>query len=36
MSGELIKLRIKAYKDEKFTKKVGDGEFKTLLNPEQY
>jgi hypothetical protein len=36
MSGELIKLRIKAYKDEQFTEKVGDGEFKSLLNPEQY
>lgn len=36
MSGELIKLRIKAYKDEQFTEKVADGEFKTLLNPEQY
>lgn len=36
MSGELIKLRIKAYKDEQFTEEVGDGEFKTLLNPEQY
>lgn len=36
MTGELIKLRIKAYKDEKFTEKVADGEFKTLLNPEQY
>lgn len=36
MSGELIKLRIKAYKDEKFSEEVGDGEFKTLLNPEQY
>jgi hypothetical protein len=36
MNGELIKLRIKAYKDEKFSEEVGDGEFKTLLNPEQY
>lgn len=36
MSGELIKLRIKAYKDEQFTEKVADGEFKTMLNPEQY
>ena len=36
MSGELIKLKIKAYKDEQFSEEVGDGEFKTLLNPEQY
>ncbi len=27
MSGELIKLKIKAYKDAKFSNEVGDGEF---------
>lgn len=36
MSGELIKLRIKAYSDEQFSEEVGDGEFQTLLNPETY
>jgi LysM repeat protein len=36
MSGELIKLRIKAYSDEQFSEEVADGEFKTLLNPENY
>jgi hypothetical protein len=36
MSGELIKLRIKAYSDEQFSEEVADGEFKTLLNPESY
>lgn len=36
MSGELIKLQIKAYSDEQFSQEVGDGEFKTLLNPETY
>jgi len=36
MSGELIKLRIKAYKDEQFSEEVADGEFKTLLNPDKY
>ena len=36
MSGELIKLRIKAYSDEKFSEEVADGEFQTLLNPESY
>ena len=36
MSGELIKLRIKAYSDEQFSEKVADGEFQTLLNPESY
>ena len=36
MSGELIKLKIKAYKDEQFSDEVADGEFKTLLNPDKY
>ncbi|NQU53542.1 MAG: LysM peptidoglycan-binding domain-containing protein [Bacteroidetes bacterium] len=36
MSGELIKLKIKAYADEKFSQEVSEGEFKTLLNPENY
>ena len=36
MSGELIKLKIKAYSDEKFSQEVSEGEFKTLLNPENY
>jgi hypothetical protein len=36
MSGELTKLKIKAYSDPKFRNEVGDGEFKTLLNPEKY
>ena len=36
MSGELIKLKIKAYSDEQFTQEVSNGEFKTLLNPENY
>ena len=36
MSGELTKLRIKAYRDEKFSQEVADGEFNTLLNPENY
>ncbi|WP_423126895.1 CIS tube protein [Gaoshiqia sp. Z1-71] len=36
MSGELIKLRIKAFRDERFSDEVADGEFKTLLNPENY
>lgn len=36
MSGELIKLRIKAYKDEQFSDEVADGEFKSLLNPDKY
>ena len=36
MSGELIKLKIKAYSDEKFSQEVSEGEFKTLLNPEKY
>lgn len=36
MSGELIKLRIKAYKDEQFSEEVADGEFRTLVNPNKY
>ena len=36
MSGELIKLRIKAYSDEQFSEEVANGEFNTLLNPESY
>lgn len=36
MSGELIKLQIKAYSDEQFSEEVSEGEFKTLLNPENY
>lgn len=36
MSGELTKLRIKGYKDERFSQEVADGEFNTLLNPENY
>lgn len=36
MSGELIKLKIKAFSDEKFSEEVSEGEFKTLLNPEKY
>ncbi|WP_147676398.1 CIS tube protein [Algibacter pacificus] len=35
-TGELKKLKVTGYKDDKFTKKVGDGEFNTLLNPEKY
>jgi len=36
MSGELIKLQIKAYSDEQFSEEVAEGEFKTMLNPEKY
>lgn len=36
MSGELTKLKIKAYKDEKFSQEVASGEFNSLLNPENY
>ncbi len=36
MSGELIKLNIKAFSDEQFSDEIADGEFKTLLNPEKY
>lgn len=35
-SGELKKLKVTGYKDDRFSKKVGDGEFTTLLNPEKY
>jgi hypothetical protein len=36
MSGELTKLKIKAYKDGKFSQEVANGDFDTLLNPETY
>ncbi len=36
MTGELTKLNIKAYKDDQFSQEVAEGEFKTLLNPENY
>jgi nucleoid-associated protein YgaU len=36
MSGELIKLQIKAYSDEQFSEEVSEGEFRTLMNPETY
>ncbi len=36
MSGELVKLEIKAYRNEQFTEEVANGEFRTLLNPEKY
>ncbi|HNW50969.1 MAG TPA: hypothetical protein PKH79_07805 [Prolixibacteraceae bacterium] len=36
MNGELIKLKIKAFNDDHFTNEVADGDFKTLLNPENY
>jgi len=35
-TGELKKLKVTGYKDDRFSKKVGDGEFTTLLNPEKY
>jgi nucleoid-associated protein YgaU len=35
-TGELKKLKVTGYKDDKFTKEVGDGIFTTLLNPENY
>jgi len=35
-TGELKKLKLVGYKDDKFTEKIGDGEFTTLLNPEKY
>jgi len=35
-TGELKKLKVTGYKDDKFSKKIGDGEFSTLLNPEKY
>ncbi|WP_431166559.1 CIS tube protein [Tenacibaculum halocynthiae] len=34
--GELKKLVIKAYKDDKFNDEVANGEFTTLVNPEKY
>ncbi|MBN2635672.1 MAG: hypothetical protein JXR61_05335, partial [Prolixibacteraceae bacterium] len=36
MSGELIKLQIKAFSDEQFSEEVSEGEFRTMLNPEKY
>lgn len=36
MSGELTKLQIKAYSDPKFNDEIGSGEFRALLNPENY
>ncbi|MCG2418346.1 LysM peptidoglycan-binding domain-containing protein [Aequorivita sp. F47161] len=36
MKGELTKLKIIAFKDDKFTEKVDSGEFTSLLNPEKY
>lgn len=36
MSGELTKLKIKAFSDEQFSEEVADGDFRTLLNPETY
>lgn len=36
MSGELIKLQIKAFSDERFSEEISEGEFRTLLNPESY
>lgn len=36
MSGELVKLKIIAYSDDKFSNKVDEGEFQSLLNPESY
>ena len=36
MSGELTKLKIKGYKDERFSREIADGEFNTLMNPETY
>lgn len=36
MSGELIKLHIKAYSDPNFQTEVANGDFRTLLNPEKY
>jgi len=36
MSGKLVKLKIKAYSDERFTKPIENGEFETLINPEKY
>ncbi len=36
MSGELSKLKIKGFKDERFRQEIADGEFNTLINPETY
>ena len=36
MSGELTKLKIKGYKDERFSQEIAGGEFNTLMNPENY
>jgi hypothetical protein len=36
MSGELTKLKIKGYKDERFSQEIAYGEFNTLMNPETY
>ncbi|MDP2686421.1 MAG: LysM peptidoglycan-binding domain-containing protein [Aequorivita sp.] len=36
MKGELTKLKIIAFRDNKFTHLVGDGVFSSLLNPEKY
>jgi nucleoid-associated protein YgaU len=35
-TGELKKLKVTGYKDDKFSDPVGDGEFTSLLNPEKY
>jgi len=35
-TGELKKLVVKGFKDDKFSDPVGGGEFNTLLNPEKY
>lgn len=35
-TGELTKLKIKAYSDPQFSNEVADGEFTTLVNPEKY
>ncbi|MGY3794252.1 CIS tube protein [Aquimarina sp. 433] len=35
-TGELTKLRVKAYSDPQFNDEVADGEFTTLINPEKY
>jgi len=36
MLGELTKLKIQAYSDERFTNEVANGEFLTMLNPEKF
>ncbi len=35
-TGALKKLKVTAYKDDRYSEKVGDGDFDTLLNPETY